>query len=175
MYKREKVKGYEQYEVDTNGIIYSKTGKPLKYSINHGGYCIINFYVNHKRIGFAVHTIVAKQFLPNNDPDKTQVNHKDGNTTNNSVDNLEWVTPLENTHHAIYVLGYDKSGSNNPGAKAIIAYHDDGSIFKSFTSIAEAAKEMAKEGQDYRAVSSRIWRALKGLRHTYNNLHWKYA
>ena len=44
-YKREPVKGYEEYEVDTNGVVYGKNGKPLKYSINHNGYCIINFYI----------------------------------------------------------------------------------------------------------------------------------
>lgn len=97
-YKREPARGYEEYEVDTNGVIYGKNGKPLKYSLNYRGYCIINFYVNHKRTGFGIHTLVAKQFIPNNDINKNQVNHKDGNKTNNSVDNLEWATPKELEH-----------------------------------------------------------------------------
>lgn len=120
-YKKEKVKGYEEYQVDTNGIVYSKRGRPLKYSLNHSGYCIINFYVNGKRTGFGIHTIVAKQFIPNDNPERTQVNHKDGNTMNNRVDNLEWVTQSENVQHSINVLG-NHIGSKNGNARAIKGY-----------------------------------------------------
>ena len=90
MYRREKVNGYEGYEVDTNGVIYGKRGKPLKFSINPNGYCIITFSINGKEKGFGVHQIVARQFITNDDPEhKTQVNHIDGNKENNRVENLE--------------------------------------------------------------------------------------
>ena len=78
------VDGFGMYQVDTNGVVYAKNGKPLKYSINHNGYCIVNFYVNHKRKGFAIHTLIALTFIPNPER-KPTVNHKDGNKLNCKV------------------------------------------------------------------------------------------
>lgn len=46
-----------------------------------------------------LHRIVALTFIPNPE-NKTEVNHKDLNTRNNRVDNLEWVTTLENHRHS---------------------------------------------------------------------------
>lgn len=54
---------------------------------------------NGERKYFAVHRLVAQAFIsnPNN---YEQVDHLDGNKLNNNVDNLEWVTPKENTNRA---------------------------------------------------------------------------
>ena len=48
-----------------------------------------------------VHRLVADAFLPEK-CGKTEVNHRDGDRSNNTVDNLEWVTSSENTKHAVY-------------------------------------------------------------------------
>lgn len=46
-----------------------------------------------------IHRLVAENFIPN-PLHLPQVNHKDGNTENNNVSNLEWVTEHENVDHA---------------------------------------------------------------------------
>ena len=172
-YKKEPVKGYEEYQVDTNGIVYGKNGKPLKYSLNHKGYCIINFYINGQIKGFAIHTLVAKQFIPNNDPSKWQVNHKNGNKEDNRVSNLEWVTPKENMRHSIEVLRNDFSGYNSSNAKPIKGINKYTNEVLVFGSLSDAGRYFTKN--DYRNTMKCIWKALNGRNKTYHNYIWKYC
>lgn len=174
-YRKEPVKGFEEYSVDTKGIVFSKKNKPLKYSINHNGYCIVNFYVNGKRKGFGVHTIVANQFIPNSDKSKTQVNHKNGDKTDNSVENLEWVTPKENMKHSVEHLGR-KYGWHNE--KAISCYDVKTGIKKyDFSSLLEAAQFLfdSNVNKKVRFVEQSIYRALNNFRKTYKGYVWRYT
>lgn len=172
-YKKEFIKGYEEYQVDTNGIIYGKNGNPLHFSTNHKGYQIVNFMVNHKRKGFSVHTLVANQFLQKN-KDKTQVNHKDGNKKNNCVDNLEWVTPSENMRHSVDILGL-RIGAQNCNAKRIRGINKLDKSVISFGSIADCARYFAsRDNLNFQYVKNSIWRVLKGIRKTYKNYYWEY-
>lgn len=62
---------------------------------------------NPKQKLFYVHRLVAIAFLEKSE-DKPEVNHKDGNKSNNHVINLEWSTPAENIIHSV-ALGLKKS------------------------------------------------------------------
>lgn len=67
------------------------------------GYLSVGLRKDGNYKSFLVARIVALTFI-HNPEDKPQVNHKDGNKTNNRVDNLEWATNGENAQHA-YDLG----------------------------------------------------------------------
>lgn len=92
--------GYENYYmVSSNGRVFSKTkNKILSPSDNGSGYKKFQTIGGKKEY---VHRLVAKTFIPNPDH-KKEVNHIDSNPSNNSVENLEWVTSSENTNHALY-------------------------------------------------------------------------
>lgn len=74
-------------------------GRILKPLYDGGKYQMIQFGRKNKKI----HRLVAEAFLPNPENKRT-VNHKDGNRSNNHVDNLEWATYSENITHAFRTL-----------------------------------------------------------------------
>lgn len=172
-YKKEPINGFEQYQIDTNGIVYKKNGNPMIPSTNHNGYQIVNFYINGKRTGHSVHTLVANQFLIKNNMND-QVNHIDGDKTNNCVDNLEWVSPQKNIQHSVNVLG-NMVGEKNHNSVGIIGVNQDGETIYSSNCIMDIAKIIACGSNiNPKYVQNSIYRVLKGERKTYKNLFWYY-
>jgi len=62
-------------------------------------YLAIGICTNGKRKNHKIHKLIALYFIAN-PCNKLTVNHKDGNKTNNHIDNLEWATSKENIQHA---------------------------------------------------------------------------
>ena len=88
------------YSISTNGEVKNNlTGKILSQSIQQG-YKHVTLLINNKQKRCRVHRLVAETFI-NNPENKPYVNHIDGDRANNNVENLEWVTPSENTIHAV--------------------------------------------------------------------------
>ncbi len=104
------IDGYDGiYQVSTAGRVRSKARKVYTYikpgrylrQYNHScGYLYLSLtkpdgtLAKHQY----VHRLVAEAFLPNPNGLK-QVNHKNFDKKDNRVENLEWVTPQENTLH----------------------------------------------------------------------------
>ena len=61
---------------------------------------LVGLWKDKKRKMYLVHRLIALTYIsnPENKPD---INHKDGNSLNNNVENLEWCTKSENIQHAI--------------------------------------------------------------------------
>ena len=62
--------------------------------------CYDSFYGIYSRDRY-IHRVVLSEFDPNNDDNKIEVNHKNGDKTNNNLENLEWITHEGNIQHAI--------------------------------------------------------------------------
>lgn len=91
------------YYVDTEGNAYSSRGKlkprPVGYHANGSSYIQVALYVNKVRIDKYVHVLVAEAFIEGYD-NSLQVNHIDGDKSNNVLSNLELTTASENMKHA---------------------------------------------------------------------------
>lgn len=98
--------GFNNYLISKDGDIVNKSSGRLKQPVsNHSGkgYLYVDLYNGGKRKRAYVHRLVAEAFIAN--PKKSPyVNHIDGNPHNNTVENLEWCTPLENVQHASKVI-----------------------------------------------------------------------
>lgn len=143
MDKYYKIKGYEDYYITKSGKIFSSlTNKELKFDRSQtGGYCKVKLMDRRlgRFISLSVHRLVALQFLPN-PRNLPEVNHKDGNHTNNSVYNLEWCTAEYNRRHALENRLY-KIEEDNPRAKLtksqVIQIYKDWETCKNKTTIAK--------------------------------------
>jgi len=109
------IKNYEGlYAITKDGQIWSYPNssrnpsgmwlKPTKYKtkrivVKDYRTLRVCLWKNKQMRSFSIHRLVAGTYIPNPE-NKLQVNHKDGNSLNNHVDNLEWVTGSENMQHA---------------------------------------------------------------------------
>lgn len=118
------IKGYEKYQISNFGRVRRKAKivkvgiknvkkafkeeqllKPLKFT---KGYLGIKLYNNSGAKNYKIHRLVAEAFIPNPD-NLEQVNHIDGDKTNNKVNNLEWCSCQENMEHSYRIGLRDKT------------------------------------------------------------------
>lgn len=91
------------YYVYSDGRIWSCFSKKfISHQLDKNGYCKVNLASKDgKRHLYSVHRLIMENFCWRNDASEMQVNHKDGNKQNNSLNNLEWATCQQNIDHAV--------------------------------------------------------------------------
>ncbi|MED2945535.1 HNH endonuclease [Bacillus swezeyi] len=86
----------------------------VKTKIDREGYVKVTLKKNGKAVDRRVHRLVALHFIPNPN-NLPQVNHIDGDKSNPSINNLEWVTAKGNALHALK-HGLIRVGEKSPNA-----------------------------------------------------------
>lgn len=151
------IKNYEGlYQVSNLGnvkrilFINNKVIKPnekvLKQNFDgKGNYKTVMLCKNGKKRRVTVHRLVAETFIPNPN-NLPQVNHKDENKINNTVNNLEWCTVLYNN-----LYGGRASKIGKKARKRVLQYNKNGEFVKEWEYIGQVEKEL---GLDHSSISA---------------------
>ncbi len=155
------VPGYEGlYQVSDRGQVFSVRRKKLRKLNDTGrGYLQVALAKDGQRTHPLVHRLVAEAFIPNLE-NKPQINHINGDKTDNRVENLEWCTMSENLFHRHQIL-------HQPGGRCCpVVCVNTG---QAYPSAKVAAKALGVPRQSILRICRKQQKATRK-----NNLHFKF-
>lgn len=168
-------------------------GKLLRLNLCKNGYIIAVLWRNQRTKSCYVHRLVAMAFIPNHE-NKPEIDHIDGDRSNNRSNNLRWCTRKENLNFPLaQKRRYDSHkgkfvGEKNPNfgkkrsfefvenmrkrnslkySKPVKQYLKDGTFVKDWEAASFAAKELGIR-------SNHIHECCKGLSKSAGGFIWKY-
>lgn len=149
------IDGYgEKYLVSDTGGVKTSAGKIVKPSLNRG-YPQVVLYLNSNPKCVRVHQLVAIAFIPN-PKNKSTVNHINGIKSDNRVENLEWLTQIENKQHALLnglVAKREKHGMAKLLESSIL-------IIRAKLAAGETCQKIANQFKVSKSTISRIGRSV---------------
>jgi hypothetical protein len=133
------INDFSNYKISKLGRVSNENTNLLIKGISQPDkYLRVNLYKDKKLYAKRIHQLVAQHFIPNPN-NKPIVNHKDGDKTNNKLDNLEWSTNSENIQHA-----HDNKLISKQSKSIIIKQIDPNTnkVIKEWDSTAQAMKDI---------------------------------
>ena len=135
------VADYPNYLVTSSGGVFNLSGHRIACPNDKKGYPRVYLRRNGVAKQHRIHRLVARAFIPNPE-NKAQVNHKDGDKTNNHISNLEWCTQSENMRHSYKSLGHrvmvgEKNGKaklSDKDVKDMKSKHSQGLTYRELAS-----------------------------------------
>lgn len=174
--KPKKTPGFENLYLDEDGQVYEKVQENFKKLVisSSSTYNRVSVLINGKKKRYHVHVLMAITFLGLDlslhgiNSNSLQVDHKDGNKRNNSLENLEVITKRENYNRALKAGCYSKNGYASKGkAKKSLRRFSKEDIAQ--------IKKLKAEGLSYRKIAEQfacnhlaIYQIIKG--NTYQDL-----
>lgn len=168
----------KEFEKHKSGLYVSKDGeifidiKTKKYPNGKRTYGYPNgdgyWFVCHDNKKFRIHRLVAETYIdnPNNLP---IVNHKDEDTSNNNVNNLEWCTHSYNINYGTAQQRRKEKLCGRPVyIKPINQLDLSGNVIATFKSISDAGRKLNLNKEN-------ISMCLNGKRKTHGGYKWQYA
>lgn len=162
------IEGYEGlYQVSNLGRVKNvKTGKTLKGRDNGRGYLLVGLCKNGKCHNHRVHRLVACAFIPNPN-NLPEVNHKDENTGNNRVDNLEW---CDRKYNNLYGTANQRRKDTQTVrylegmTRTVVQYDLQGNFIKEWNGVKEVR----------RTIGLYVGNCCRGLQKTAGGFRWEF-
>ena len=157
------IQGYEgKYQISNLGNVYSLiTNKILKPRLTLDGYYQVDLCKNGVKKHLYIHRLVAQSFLDNPKNYKI-VNHKDENSTNNIVSNLEWCNSTYNNNY-----GNCKRKISEANSIKINQYDLQDNFIKQWNSMKEASETL-------KLSRGNICLCCEGIRNKTGGYRWRY-
>ena len=146
-----------------------KKGRVLKQAIHNPGRhpeYLVSLSRDGKKITPYVHRLIALTFIPN-PQNLPEVNHKDENSLNNCVWNLEWCTRDYNLNYSTHNIRVALSNRFNNRCKPVLQYNSDMVLIREYHSTHEASRITGIK-------QSQIWACVSGKSKTAHGYVWRY-
>lgn len=160
------IEGHPDYRISSEGRFQSKKRgywKDLKASLDGSGYPQVFMSDNGQRYARKIHKLMQKAFF-DPDPERPEINHINGDKTDNRLDNLEQCSRLENMRHACETKLFVRPDTSGIPKKSVRVV-ETGEIYPSEHACAKAIN----------GSQGNISECLKGRRYKHKGYRFEYA